>query len=226
MLSDHEKYSRTKSVIADIVSTALPSKNPDLTEVLKEIANPNNDVNAKDDRGRTALHYAAMFGSLEIFNALLDRKDIDVNVACHDLWTPLHYAIQMQCYADDDTRDKIAAALCARKELNANVTNNWGLTPLLMASSNGYRNIVSILTTREGIDPNIPNLGGSTALCVAASKGYVDIVNDLLAIKNIDLDASGSSGRTAMNLAAERGHHEIVKLLVEAADNPNRPRYR
>ena len=52
-----------------------------------------NDVNATDDKGRTALMYAARFGGVEMVEKLLSCPDIDVNKKDYYGRTALMYAI-------------------------------------------------------------------------------------------------------------------------------------
>lgn len=112
--------------------------------------------------------------------------------------------------------------------------NKNGDTALLLATYNGYVNVVTILVS-AGANPDITGFDGATPLMWASNKGYVDVVEVLLSHSaNIDaaLDphsnaASGTSivgartGDTALMLAAKAGHYPIVQLLLQHGADTN-----
>ena len=65
------------------------AKKGDLKGVMDAISRGAN-VNAKDDHGRTALHYASWCGHIEVVKYLVD-SGADVNAEDIGQWTPLHY---------------------------------------------------------------------------------------------------------------------------------------
>lgn len=54
----------------------------------------------------------------------------------------------------------------------------WGRTPLIMASMNGYTEIVRILL-KKGADPNAADIEGWTAVRYATAYGYNEIIGML-----------------------------------------------
>jgi len=50
------------------------------------------DVDTKDNQGNTALHYAALWGHLEIVKRLVEERNMDVYTKDNQGNTALHYA--------------------------------------------------------------------------------------------------------------------------------------
>ena len=85
--------------------------------------------------------------------------------------TALHWAAHLD---DTDT-----AALLVRAWANVNATNQFGVTPIRLASTNGSGAMLELLL-RAGADPNASIGEGETALMTAARTGSVDAVKLLL----------------------------------------------
>mgnify|MGYP000140170196 CR=1 FL=1 len=84
----------------DLVAQQIPKDSATFTfefKVKKEQVITKASVNHQDEKGRTALHWAAFVGSLEAVKALLERG-ADVNSTDSLGWTPLHCAAA-QCHA-------------------------------------------------------------------------------------------------------------------------------
>ena len=85
------------------------------------------DVNAKDEDGRTPLHFAAWFGHKEIAELLI-AAGADVNAKNEDGGTPLYFAVWKG--------HKEIAELLIAEGVDVNVKNNDGETPLDLAVIN------------------------------------------------------------------------------------------
>ena len=106
-------------------------------ELLDEGANPN----ARDERGRTPLHYAVLSGAEKIVELLVSRK-AEVNARDAEGKTPLHYAVQR---GDLYTVERLVKA---RADVNAQ--DNLGVTPLDLARKSGYQQIAELLAKAAG----------------------------------------------------------------------------
>jgi superfamily II DNA or RNA helicase len=106
-------------------------------ELLDEGANPN----ARDERGRTPLHYAVLSGAEKIVELLVSRK-AEVNARDAEGKTPLHYAVQR---GDLRTVERL---IKARADVNAQ--DNLGVTPLDLARKSGYQQIAELLAKAAG----------------------------------------------------------------------------
>lgn len=87
---------------------------------------------------QTPLFLALTKGNLELFENLLNKKDIDVNIQNNDGNTPLHLAIE-------NNKIEFVASLIKNDKCNLCLTNNDNMTPLLLAFMYEHKNIVNLL---------------------------------------------------------------------------------
>lgn len=76
--------------------------------------------------------------NLELFENLLVRKDIDVNIPNYEGNTPLHLAIENKNIA-------FVTSLIKNDKINLGLTNNNKMTPLLLAFKYKQEKIVNLL---------------------------------------------------------------------------------
>jgi len=89
------------------------------------------------------------------------------------------------------------------------------LTPLMVASGNGYEEVARVLIN-NGADVNAKWTHRQiTPLIMAATEGHKEIVK-LLLEKGADVNAKNHYGTTALKAASDIGHTDIVKMLKEA----------
>lgn len=65
-------------------------------------------------------------------------------------------------------------------EINVNVQDDKGLTPLMCASANGHLDIVEYLIRERGANLNIKNNEGKTALDLAKENGHEEVAKFLI----------------------------------------------
>ncbi|WP_167496567.1 ankyrin repeat domain-containing protein [Desulfopila sp. IMCC35006] len=131
---------------------------------------------------------------------------------------------------------------------DVNVKNKDGITALMLASADGYKDIVELLLT-QGADVNGLNNNGETALdltsyteikvllrkydqsatpdflCYAARVGDIHAVETYLA-RGVDINARETEGLTALIEASQEGKKDVVALLLEkGADINTRTEY-
>ena len=151
---------------------------------------------------------AAQRGDTAAVLSLLEQQ-VDVNAARGDGATALHWAVYLN---DADT-----TALLIRAGANVDAPNNYGVTPLGLASKNGNAAIIEQLV-RAGVDPNDPLQAvnaGETPLMLAARTGQVAAVTVLL---NVGADINVRepwNGQSALMWAAAEGHVPVVQTLIE-----------
>jgi len=114
-------------------------------------------IDGADAWGRTALHWAAMEGHINLAELLLDAE-ADVNAENRDGDTPLHEAV-FRGWAG------LARLLLARGAY-VNARNKLGVTPLHYAAGLGRRQLVEILLDR-GAEINARTVRGLTPLASA-----------------------------------------------------------
>lgn len=160
-------------------------------------------LNAKDNGGKAALHWAALYGQKKVVELLLAEK-ADVNLLDESGFTPLHWAAMF------NKSDVVEVLLANRADINLKV-QPFGWTPLRLAVIHGNLAAAEALLN-GGSDPNVKEEENGPLLHVAAIRGNKEMVELLLAKKaNVNLKDSG--GETALDEALEHGHKEVAQIL-------------
>ena len=98
--------------------------------------------------------------------------------------------------------------------LDVNIKDALGRTPLHIAMEKGYENMVEFLV-QNGAEVNITDARGNTPLILIIHKtGNLQITRRLLE-KGAAVNAQNQTGETALMYAAWRGHQGIVRLLLD-----------
>ena len=97
--------------------------------------------------------------------------------------------------------------------IDVNAKNSEGYTALILASSNGHKEIVEMLL-EKGADVNAKDKYNATALIKASSNGHTEIVAKLLDA-GADVNAKNDYGYTALIQASRNKHTEIVAMLLD-----------
>jgi ankyrin repeat protein len=100
-----------------------------------------------------------------------------------------------------------------QSKFDMNKADNYGRTPLHVASRDGQTDIVEILL-KIGADVNKTGNNGRTPLYVASSRGHVDVVRWLLGAKGIDVNKANEYGWTPLYVAYWFKHLDIIKILL------------
>jgi ankyrin repeat protein len=110
-------------------------------------------------------------------------------------------------------------ALLVKAGAKANTVNQYGMSPLAQACTNGAAAVVKLLL-EAGADPNTTLKGGETVLMLAARSGNLAVVNALLA-RGANVKARERLGQTALMWAAAEGHTAVVRQLIESGAEIN-----
>lgn len=96
---------------------------------------------------------------------------------------------------------------------DVNVKSSIGQSPLYVAATKGYHQIMTLLLDR-GASVNDAALDGTTALYVACENNR-ELVVKLLIKHNARLDLPALNGLHPLHIAAKKGHYELVDLLLK-----------
>jgi ankyrin repeat protein len=147
-------------------------------------------------------------GDIAAVSSLL-KTAVDVDAPQGDGATALHWA----AYLDDSEM----TAVLIRADATINVSNNYGATPLGLASKNGNATIIQQLVN-AGADPNdvlYTVNAGETPLMLAARSGQSDAVQALLNAGASITARESWNGQSALMWAAAEGHGAVVETLLE-----------
>jgi len=173
-----------------------------------------NDINYDN---RTAMHFAALGGHLDILKFLLANGGVAHFPDKNDT-TPLLLAVV--------NGDLEAVQLLAANGASLVHADRQGKTPIYLAAANGYLSIVQWLlkqnqdnylmpeTFREFIDVNKSDKDGVTPLYVAVGHGHLEVVK-LLAERGASVVQAEKHGWTPLFVAAAKGYLLIMEWLAK-----------
>ena len=185
------------------------------------------DINAADCFGCTALIWAAEKGHEAIVKMLLERKDVNPDLADTVAGrTPLSWAAE-------NGHVGVVQMLLEREDVNPNtIDNTSGDTPLSWAALGGQTRVVKMLLERQDINPDQADTRtGRTPLSWAADSGYAEIVKMLLEREGLKPNTTDTQdGLASLPRASGWGHEGIIKMFLEPwsiKSNPvkNKDRY-
>ena len=134
-------------------------------------------------------------------------EHVDVNARSNDGSTALLWTAH---WNDVDT-----AGLLVRAGADANLSNDFRVTPLSLACTNGSARFVELLL-KAGANPNTSIATGETPLMTCAASGSAGAVR-LLLLRGADVNAKEpAQNQDALMWAAAERHANVVRMLVEA----------
>jgi ankyrin repeat protein len=159
----------------------------------------------KDRRGRSFIHYAAQKGHRELLELLLQYGARVHSVDAAGM-TPLHMAAL--CGRHNATSFLIS------KGANTKSKDFAGQTPLHLASFGGNKNLAELLISK-GAEIDERDNKGETALHIASFCGHEQVVEFLIGC-GAKLDGKNIHGKIPEELAALAGFEKIVNMLRSA----------
>ncbi|KAH0552985.1 hypothetical protein GP486_006818 [Trichoglossum hirsutum] len=181
-------------------------------------AEPDLNLAAKcDSGGPAAIHVASQKGHDAVVSVLL-KHGASPNLVSQNTGdrTPIHISII-------EKHSQVTRVLLQHPQINVNVIDRYGGTPLLYAARLGDARLVKDLLGCGAMIEQA-NPAGLRPLRVAAQGGHVEVVRALLAAHpKPDINARGSDGATALEAAAIGGHDTVVELLLLARDDFSPP---
>ncbi|XP_048140750.1 putative ankyrin repeat protein RF_0381 [Rhodamnia argentea] len=161
-------------------------------------------ADAKDDKGRGALHFSAIEGNMELCKYLLEELKLDVNPKDVVGDTPLHYAagsahIETAKYLIDRGADPV-------------IPNGSGLTVLHHSAGSGNIELMNFILSK-GINIDCQSSLGSP-LFFSAGCAKKDAVKFLLE-HHTNPNAETVDGFTALYASVTSSSLECLKLLIQ-----------
>jgi len=192
-------------------------------EVLQLLIAQGADLRLPDAVGRTALHWAARGGFLDVVLAVVQRRGVDVDPRCAGDRTPLHWA----------AKHGHAAVVRALMDHAADPTAESadGRTALHWAASQGHKGLVQLLLDDGRVDAAARSRKGWTALHWAACGGKRAIAVRGVEEHDEEHDEEDGEEDDEKTDAAEpvvvsggggdgHGHEEAAALLLQAGVSP------
>ncbi|RYP17992.1 hypothetical protein DL765_004211 [Monosporascus sp. GIB2] len=183
------------------------------------------EIDARSERGMTALHFAAFNGHVDVVVTLLEKGakvdaktdgDIDIPFKTFGVKKFLTMVGPEAIHLAIAGRNMPAISALLEHQANIDAVDQDSKTPLLCAVHLGLDGLVSFLLD-SGAGMELKDGYGRTALSLAATNGYEAIVK-LLVENGANIEAM-EHGQTPLLLAATNGHEAVVKLLVENGAN-------
>uniref|UniRef100_A0A6J0UKZ4 Caskin-2 isoform X2 n=1 Tax=Pogona vitticeps TaxID=103695 RepID=A0A6J0UKZ4_9SAUR len=177
------------------------------------------NVNYQDVDGFSALHHAALVGSLELISLLLEAQ-ATVDIKDINGMRPLHYAAW---------QGKVEPVrLLLRAAASVNTASLDGQIPLHLSAQYGHYEVSEMLLQHQS-NPCLVNKAKKTPLDLACEFGRLKVAQLLLnshmcvaLLEGQSKDTSDPNYTTPLHLAAKNGHKEIIRQLLKAGIEINK----
>ncbi|XP_038228087.1 caskin-2 isoform X4 [Dermochelys coriacea] len=177
------------------------------------------NVNYQDADGFSALHHAALGGSLELISLLLEAQ-ATVDIKDSNGMRPLHYAAW---------QGRVEPVhLLLRAAASVNMASLDGQIPLHLSAQYGHYEVSEMLLQHQS-NPCLINKAKKTPLDLACEFGRLKVAQLLLnshmcvaLLEGQSKDTSDPNYTTPLHLAAKNGHKEIIRQLLKAGIEINR----
>ncbi|KAI8598668.1 hypothetical protein EDD21DRAFT_445992 [Dissophora ornata] len=197
-------------VIRSIFHAVLVQDTEHLDHVLSSLSLDPNTV--RDREGKTMLMVAATENKHRVLRHLLTLPSIDVDLRDDEGDTALYQA--SAAGSTECVRLLLLAGASARQG------NEESITPLIIASYNGFIAICRLLITVGHADVNQQDNTQKSALLLASYAGHVDVMAELID-RGATLNTLDQYGWSSLMLAAYAGELEACKLLLAHGADPH-----
>ncbi|XP_065591582.1 caskin-2 isoform X1 [Cyrtonyx montezumae] len=177
------------------------------------------NVNYQDVDGFSALHHAALGGSLDLISLLLEAQ-ATVDIKDSNGMRPLHYA------AWQGRVEPVRVLL--RAAASVNMASLDGQIPLHLSAQYGHYEVSEMLLQHQS-NPCLINKAKKTPLDLACEFGRLKVAQLLLnshlciaLLEGQSKDTTDPNYTTPLHLAAKNGHKEIIRQLLKAGIEINK----
>ncbi len=179
-------------------------------ETIERLIVRGDDIDVRDARGCTPLHFAVVAKQREV-TAVLVGNGADLNAHNDRGDTPLHMAVA--------NRDHALVQYLINKGADLDATNSGGSTLMHVAALVGDVGLLKLFV-EKGLPIDRPTKVGFTPLHFAAQSGHDDAIKFLLD-HGADPNAASEHGTTPIFPAARNGHLHAVRQLIDAGADYN-----
>ncbi len=182
------------------------------------IAHPQIDINLSDKDGNTAYMLASQQKCHNICEEILAQFDVDLHEVNYngenagDATFLSLLLINATVHGKNDLFDK----LMQEEQINVNIQNNRGNTPLIMAGAVDNQYALDKLLARDDTDINIQNKIGRTVLAKAIKAEQLETVMKIAGREDIDYGLKDTYGKGLEQLIIESDNPEIFHAFREA----------
>ncbi len=185
-----------------------------------------NALEARDKDGKTLLIMASANGDVEMVDFLLEQ-DVSIKEMDSKGKTALDYAVESNnteitelISRRQKTLDKVLLKFAHSDLVNdlldqgadPETTDEYGRTPLIIASSYGYAESVKLLLGKHRVEVDLKDKKGETALMKAARAGSAETIK-LLILYGADRFAENNDGDNALMMVMWNGNEEAIKAM-------------
>ena len=175
-------------------------------ELVKYFANMGSDAELKSNSGFNCLHIAALNGHLNLCKTLIDKNNVDVQMAGNKGWTALHFSAKKGSYE--------LLTYFSDLGIDIDLKTNLGRNCLHIAAINGHLNLCKTLIDKHNFDIHMADNEGFTALHYSARNGSYELVTYFVDM-GTDIGLKNSLGQSCLHIAARNGHVNLCKTLIE-----------
>lgn len=186
------------------------AKTGNLDKVNQLLHNDPDLLNHRDQRNKTALHFACQNGHFEVVKLLVE-KGANVNIMDYDFRTPLLWAA---ANGYSQILEILVKNGADRYKTDAN-----GKSAVHLAVEAGNLSLVEWMLV-NGYELNLKAFNDNSLLHSAAMTGQNDMTRKLLE-KGLFVDISNLYGKTPLHYAASYGKKETVELLLKCGAKIN-----
>ena len=167
------------------------------------------DINAVDDYGDSAAHWAASNGHTEVTRILAATGLVDWNKRNNYGWTPLHLALYWGYF-------EVAGIIMEQSNIDFSLKTTSGWTVAMAAVKMGSTRSVELLAEREDCDCwNIPDNDGDSPFMLAIVRKKKDSLRVLLNCPRVDPNLEDRSGDCPVMKAIKNEETAMARMLIQ-----------
>jgi len=176
-------------------------------EVVNRLLKQGLKVNAKDELGRTALHYAAIINNVAVCTVLLDNG-ANIEIKDNDGGTPLNAASERGSLE--------AATFFLDRGADINAQYKGKMTSLNMALHKKFTDLALMLIER-GADVSLANQSGVAPMDVVLKQRFDDLFWPVFNAMNIDPDQKNTNLIAYLDIAVGLDNLNLFNSILEKA---------